>query len=228
MIVSQRKMDEFDAFKIYIAMKSHFQGEYDYVKYKGKQKVSNDAFQRRDDKKTFEELSRRFNKKELEEFLLAAFLDVTSGGSLALARNEFMWSGKLLDDETFDTHKEWKKRIQSLSYIFENDVKELLTKAVDLDLNFAKIFKSVHGEYPLIMKMESRGEISLETLIVFDKMFGFVDKVNINETTYWPLYKFKCQKYSAFLDINIDYYKDILKKIMVDDFNEEYGHLLQR
>ena len=64
MIVSQRKMDEFDAFKIYIAMKSHFQGEYDYVKYKGKQKVSNDAFQRRDDKKTFEELSRRFNKKE--------------------------------------------------------------------------------------------------------------------------------------------------------------------
>ena len=58
-------------------------------------------------------------------------------------------------------------------------------------------------------------------------MFGFVDKVNINETTYWPLYKFKCQKYSAFLDINIDYYKDILKKVMVDDFNEEYGHLLQ-
>ena len=36
MILSSRKMDDFEAFKIYVAMKSHFQGDYDYKYYKGK------------------------------------------------------------------------------------------------------------------------------------------------------------------------------------------------
>ena len=29
-IMSGKKIDELDAYKIYVAMKSHFQGEYDY------------------------------------------------------------------------------------------------------------------------------------------------------------------------------------------------------
>lgn len=225
-ILSQKKMDDFEAYKIYIAMKSHFQGEYDFVKYKGGISATKNSFHKRKDKKTFEELSRRFNSKDFKEFLLSTFLDVTESGNLALARNEFMWTGRLLDDETLDIYTKWKKRIQSLSYIFKNDCEKILLTASENDLKFDEIFKSIGGDYPLIMRMEKHGEIALETLIVFQKMFGFLQRVKINDSTYFPAYKTKCLNYADFLDINIDYYKDILKKVMVEDFYEEYGHQL--
>ena len=38
--MSGKKIDELDAYKIYVAMKSHFQGEYDYKKFKGKTRVN--------------------------------------------------------------------------------------------------------------------------------------------------------------------------------------------
>ena len=95
-------------------MKSHFQGDYDYKVYGGKTSVKIDSFEKRNDKLTFSELAKRFDKKGLEEFLLATFLNVTSSGNLALARNEFMWTGNLLDDDTYEAFTSWKKRVQSI------------------------------------------------------------------------------------------------------------------
>ena len=42
-IMSGKKIDELDAYKIYVAMKSHFQGEYDYKKFKGKTRVNRES-----------------------------------------------------------------------------------------------------------------------------------------------------------------------------------------
>ena len=67
--MSGKKIDELDAYKIYVAMKSHFQGEYDYKKFKGKTRVNRESFNKRKDQETFTELSRRFDKKRLEEYL---------------------------------------------------------------------------------------------------------------------------------------------------------------
>lgn len=227
-IMSSKKMDDFDAYATYIAMKSHFQGDYDYVKYKGKVAVKKDSFYRRKDKKTFEELARKFNKKELEQFLLAAFLNVTDSGNLALARNEFMWTGNLLDEDTLSAYSVWRKRVQSLSYIFKNDVDKILASAIENELSFDEILKSVNGEYPLIMQLERRGDISLETLIVFENIFKFLDKVKIKETTYWPMYKMKCKKYASFLTINNEHYMDILRNIMLDEYYDTFGKKLER
>ena len=113
MILSSRKMDDFEAFKIYVAMKSHFQGDYDYKQYKGKTSLKESAFHKRQDKSTFQELSRRFTKKELEEFLLATYLNLNS---------EYMWTGNLLDDETLESYKQWKRRVQSMSYNFKESI----------------------------------------------------------------------------------------------------------
>lgn len=227
-ILSQKKMDDFEAFKIYLAMKSHFQGDYSFVKYDGRVNTKKDAYLRRKDKTTFEELSRRFNKKTLKEFFLSVFLDVTENGNLALARNEFGWTGRLLEDDTLNQYTEWKKRVQSMSYNFKDDCHTILSKSAERELEFDQILKSVGGDYPFITKLERQGYIKLESLIVFDKMFGFLNRVKINDTTYWPMYKTKCLNYSEFLDINIDYYKDILREVMVDDFYEEYGCHLEK
>tara|TARA_B100000941_G_scaffold279551_1_gene245142 strand:- start:3256 stop:3948 length:693 start_codon:yes stop_codon:yes gene_type:complete len=227
-IMSGKKIDELDAYKIYVAMKSHFQGEYDYKKFNGKTRVNRDSFNKRKDQETFTELSRRFDKKSLEEYLLATFLNITTNGNLALARNEFMWTGNLLDEETFSAFKDWKKRVQSISYIFSEDTKKLLEATIFNELTFNESLKSINSEYPLIMQLENRGDISLETLIIYDKIFNFLERVKINDTVYWPLYKTKCKKYSTFLDININYYTKKIKEIMISDFYDDFGKDLER
>ena len=215
-ILSSRKMDDFEAFKVYVAMKSHFQGDYNYKKYSGKQNIRESAFHKRQDKSTFQELSRRFTKKELEEFLLATFLTSNS---------EYMWTGNLLDEETLNAYKEWKSRVQSMSYNFREDVHKIIDKAVEKDLRFDNIFKSVKGEYPFVMKMENLGEISLETFIILDKMFDILETQDkkVRDSIFYPMYKKKCQNYSDFLNINIEHYKQMFRQIIVEEYWDEYG-----
>lgn len=218
-ILSSRKMDDFEAFKVYVAMKSHFQGDYNYKKYSGKQNIRESAFHKRQDKSTFQELSRRFTKKELEEFLLATFLTSNS---------EYMWTGNLLDEETLNAYKEWKSRVQSMSYNFREDVHKIIDKAVEKDLRFDNIFKSVKGEYPFVMKMENLGEISLETFIILDKMFDILETQDkkVRDSIFYPMYKKKCQNYSDFLNINIEHYKQMFRQIIVEEYWDEYGYSL--
>ena len=212
-------MDDFEAFKVYVAMKSHFQGDYNYKKYSGKQNIRESAFHKRQDKSTFQELSRRFTKKELEEFLLATFL---------ASNSEYMWTGNLLDEETLNAYKEWKSRVQSMSYNFREDVHKIIDKAVEKDLRFDNIFKSIKGEYPFVMKMENLGEISLETFIILDKMFDILETQDkkVRDSIFYPMYKKKCQNYSDFLNINIEHYKQMFRQIIVEEYWDEYGYSL--
>ena len=226
--MSGKKIDDFEAFKIYLAMKSHFNSEYDFIKYKGKVSPKKETYYNRRDRRTFEELSRRFDKKSLEEFLLALFLNVTENGNLAISRNEFMWTGNLLDKESYDTYKNWKKRIQSIKYTFTNDCHVLFTRASEENIEFNSIFKSIDNDYPFIVFLEKRGELSLETLIIFEKIFTFIDKVKINDTTYWPIYTKKVKDYMSFLDIDVNYYVNVLRDILIDDYYEDYGQLIKK
>ena len=43
----------YDAYKIYIALKSHFNGDYDFVKYNGKTNVKVDSFLKKGDRPFF-------------------------------------------------------------------------------------------------------------------------------------------------------------------------------
>ena len=49
-------MDAFDAYKIYIALKSHFNSDYDFNKYHGKTSVTLDSFLKRSDRSFLVEL----------------------------------------------------------------------------------------------------------------------------------------------------------------------------
>ena len=55
--MSSRKIDDFEAFKIYLAMKHHFADKLDYKKY-GTTNTKKETYLNRKDKKTFEELSK--------------------------------------------------------------------------------------------------------------------------------------------------------------------------
>ena len=172
--MSSKKIDDFEAYRIFLAMKSHFNNDYDYVKYNGKISAKLESYSKRKDKYTFVQLSKKFGKKELEEFFLSLFLNVTDKGNLSISGTDNMWTGNLLDQESTDTYKNWKKRLQSLQYNFINDCETIFDRGIVEGLEFNQIFKSVNGDYPLIIRLEKMGEIYIETVVVFDMIFDFL------------------------------------------------------
>jgi hypothetical protein len=215
---------------MFIAMKNHFSTKndaYDYIKYRGRVSIPENTYLKRKDRSVFKDLSKKYTRKELENYFLSVFLSSNENGT-AIARGEFLNSSDLLSEETQDYYKLWKTRNQSLSYLFEEDFGRVLNLAVKNELKFDEIFRCIDGEYPLVMQMERRGLISIETLVILDKILDFLDRVRINDTIYWPIYKRKCKKYSGFLVINNKSYTKKVRKILLDDYYEEYGKSLEK
>jgi len=224
--MSSKKIDDFEAFKIFLAMKSHFNNEYNYVEYDGAFKAKRESYSKRKDRYTFVQLSKKFGKKELEEFFLSLFLNVTEKGNITVSGTDNMWTGNLLDKESNDTYKNWKKRLQSLQYNFINDCETIFDRGLEEDLEFNQIFKSVNGNYPLIIRLEKMGDICVETVVVFDMIFDFINNVRIADTTYWPVYKKKVKDYTPFLKVDVPRYVGVMKTLLIEDYYDNYGQYL--
>jgi hypothetical protein len=102
------------AYKTYLAIRNHFNTDYDYFKYNGKLKVSNDSFLKRRDKFFFAKLERNYRNNELIYFFVANFLD-----------NDSSWSGSLVGSESEKKYLEWRKRIESLKYNFKTECEKI-------------------------------------------------------------------------------------------------------
>ena len=131
--------------------------------------------------------------------------------------------GGLWNLESDQIYKDWKKRIQSMSYMFREDVEKLM-KDSNEDNQF---FLPVDGKEPLLSNYGIMHEIGIETYIILNKLFGFLDKHDHfykNEgggdkylNPEWKWFKRSVERYSLFLRIDCDKYKmemvDIFKKL---------------
>ena len=98
-----------DAYRCYLALKNHFtKDKYDYHKYHGKVRATNEAFYKRKDRFWFEKFARQKNDKEVEEFFVSNFIYSTDPGT--------MWIGEMIK-EGEGRYSEWKRKVQSLTYI---------------------------------------------------------------------------------------------------------------
>lgn len=195
-------MEAIDAYKIYVALKNHFTLDtYDYFKYNKKTNVSYDSFLKRKDKIFFAKLGNR-KKDYLENFLVANFIYQTN-----------MWIGELLSDECEDRYREWKKRQESLTYHFSNQINFVgeMNKH-----EFNELFHSIDGNHPKIIRMYFRREISLETLIILDSILKFMIKSDksINDPIYREVSKL-CKKYQPFLRFDEMKMKSALKQVLL-------------
>jgi hypothetical protein len=204
-------VDAFDAYKIYTAVKNHFAIEsYDYFKYNGKINASYDSFLKRKDKIFFAKLG---NRKEnyLENFLVANFL-----------HDPKIWVGELLSEESENRYKEWKKKQESLTYMFKNDVHFMKGWNSD-ELN--EWFEVKDGQHPNIIRMYLQREISLETLTILNSILRFTKKydLQVNDPIYKEVSKL-CKKYQPFLKFDKTKIKSILLSMVISQKNQEYVH----
>ena len=195
-------MMHFDAYRCYLSEKNHFNKEhYDYHKYRGKTRATDQAFYKRKDRFWFEKFARSKNDKEVEEFFVSNFIYSTDPAT--------MWIGEMIK-EGDGRYTEWKKKVQSLSYIFKEEAESVFEKKKVDD-----VFNCSKG-HPPILKSYLGGSTSLESMVIYDIILEYgkdFDK-RLNDPV-WETVSRKIKKYKPFLNINVPHYKKILKEVVI-------------
>ena len=182
----------YDAYTLYLGIKLHFYSEdYNFIRYNGKVKADINSFLKRKDKYHLGKLYKKY-KQNLQDFYIAN-LSVYD-----------LWAGDLLDNECDKRYKEWKKRQQKLSYMFETEVSDQVRK-----YKIDTLLKVSNGQHPRLLKAYLGKEISLETLCIMDEIIGFSDdwKRLIQEQIVYPEVHNKINKYKAFVTYPVQEYK---------------------
>ena len=195
-------MMPFDAYRCYLSLKNHFTKEhYDYIKYRGKTRATKQAFYKRKDRFWFEKFARQKSDKEVEEFFVSNFIYSTDP--------ETMWIGEMMK-EGEGRYTDWKKKVQSLSYNFREEIESLFDdKEVD------EVFDCSKG-HPPILKKYLGGDITLETMVICDIIFGYAKNFDKKlKDPVWETVSRKIRKYSPFLNIDVFRYKKILKEVVI-------------
>ena len=82
--------------------------------------------------------------------------------------------------------------------------------------NFDSLFEHEENRHPPIIKNFLKGEVSIETLIILDKILGYKSKFDKKMSDpVWSLISKRMSKYSSFLNIDVFRYKKILKEVIL-------------
>ena len=184
-------MTDYEAYQNYLAMKLHFGGEYDFHKYNGKVSATMESFDKRKDKYKFVRLSKKLSDPQILDYYLANFIRGKE------------WIGDF-DEKNWMNHK---KIVQSLQYFYENDLEKLLTSSHNFDI----LFKCDNGNHPKLIKAYLGKKITLETLVILEKVLQYreVFDKDITENFIWPKVSRLIGKYEPFMKVSTRKYRMI-------------------
>lgn len=196
------RLSAFDTYSLYLALKNHFtRDSYDFFKYRGKTNASPDSFMSRKDRFQFQRLSRKVSEAEMQDFIVA---NILAGKK---------WIGDFLDDDADDNYNKHLKIRQSLSYIFANELDDILSDA--------KSFKPRKDGYPTLFLSFLSGRITIETMVILNNMIDYISKWDrfYDDDPIWTKQSILIKKYAPFLE----YDKTKLKTVLKDKI-KEYEH----
>ena len=194
----------YDAYKCYLSLKNHFtKDSYDYHKYCGKSRATVQSFYKRKDRFWFEKVVRQKTDKEVVEFFVANFVSCSDPQSL--------WIGEIMKEgET--RYKEWQKKVQSLSYLFKEESQQIFSQH-----KFEEVF-DCSKSHPILLKMFLSGKISLETMVIYDRIFLYGNNFDKKlKDPVWESVSMKIKKYNPFLNIDVLKFRKILKEVVLED-----------
>ena len=180
-------MDEFGVYKMYIALKLHFTTDnYDITKRNGKVKASRQAFAKRTDLFSIKKISKTYSDEEIANFLVSNFV---SGDR---------WGG-MFDSEAGKTY---------------TDLDNLLDELDKDNLTFKDAFAITKSQHPYILKMFLRKSVSLETMVILEKIFPYLEYFDkeLEGDILWPDTSRLIKKYKPFLKFDKEKYNEIFRK----------------
>ena len=188
-------IDPFESYKLYNALKLHFETGYDAVKYNFKSNVTPQSFFKRKDKYFFAKLAKKYNGN-LRDFYISQFI------------NEQSYVGDMMDSEAESYYSTYKKIKESIHRVFSIDINNMS----DINADFDKFFLSENGQQPYIVQLWMQEEISLETVVILNSIFGFIqiEDSKVSDTIVWPDNKRMIEKYTPFVNFDVNKCKTML------------------
>ena len=190
-------MEPIDVYLMYCAMKAHFgKGDYDFVRFGGKSKVSRNSFWKRKDMSFFDKLSRKYKTSdEIKDYLVSNFVKENKG-----------WVGNFTDKN----YTQWKN--MNMIEMFEKDITPLLQ-------NFDEgrfMFAVPENSHPKLLKEYLGKRVSLETMIILDELMEYSLRWNVQlkDDLMWPSINLLMNNYKKFLTIDKDKCRIVLFKFV--------------
>jgi hypothetical protein len=184
----------FETFQLYLALQRHFTSNYDFHKYNGRVTASTDSYSKRPDLFAFEKLSKIIPEDERVDFLLSHFLDNPKEYIRNMSKSK---------------HELYKSVLKNLSKTYETDLQSLNNEGM------SECLKCVDNDIPLIHKKAISKSITIETVLILDSIFPFVDKHS--ETCkvpfVFPQHIEKLKKYRPFFNVKIEEKKELFREI---------------
>jgi hypothetical protein len=200
-------MNSFEAYKLFLSIKNHFGSfNYNFFMYRGRTTANTESFSIRHDKYFYENLSRRYNEKELLGFYVSC-----------LIKNPNVWVGDISQNKEYhENYLDWKRRKESLTYCFTEDVKKIVEEEPD----FNQLFVCKRGEHPKLFDLYNERTIELETLLGIDLVtdcFADWDK-KLEDDIIWKDAYHLAKQYRPFLTMESkkDRFRNILRKEFTD------------
>jgi hypothetical protein len=198
-------MNGYDVYCTYQAVKLHFtDSNYNFFTYGGRTRVSADTFNKRKDKYSFHKLARLYDETQIVPFLVANFV-----------HNDSQWSRDLIQESAKEVYTDWQRVTQSMSNIFIGDMKRMIGDREATEFN--SLFRVTDGEYPELLIKLMQKDVTYETIVILNNIFGFIPKWDkqISDTVIYPKMSLKIRKYGAFLTIDVAKYKQGLKTLLL-------------
>lgn len=197
-------MDGFTAFNIYLSLKLHFNSpDYDATKYGFKTRAKRSSYELRKEKFFFERIAYKYKTPE-------RVIDYFTANML----NGIKWVG----DANEETLNAYDKRLQSISYTFQQDMSAIRDQELTFD-QACGVDKS-KTKCPILDLLIS-SQITFESVAIVDLLVNFTKglKRHLNDPLgYYDPYIGRVQKYKLLLrakDISLDR----AKKIVIDTFS---------
>lgn len=195
-------MTEFEAYKMYLALRAHFQtDEYDVIKQRGRIRASQKGFVGSGKAFGFRRLTKIYKDAEICDFMVANF---TAGDR---------WGG-VFDSDASRQYQDWKRRVESLRYIFNQDLDTLVNMTMDENTD---LLKADAGKHPLILRAFLGHKISLETLVILDVILDYRQELDqrLSGLLMWPETSRLIRKYRPFLKFD----KAVFRQIYDEKFS---------
>lgn len=181
-------MSPIEAYKLYVALHSHFTSHYDYFRYNGKTRANADNFHKRHDRYFFEKLAKHPDPKGL---LISNLIEY-----------DIHWVGDLFTADAKANYQAWKVRNEALTYTFEEDFKKLED---DFNSNFI-------GDPPTVIHLYQKEQITPETLCMLMRLTGckkLWEKKLDELDPLWEDTKLLYEKYTPFIKYDLKTFKKL-------------------
>lgn len=202
----KRSIDGINAYKLYLTLKTHFQGRRDLIKYRWVPiNCSQQAFNKCNTRYFFERMSTKYTLGDLASIMIVNF-----------AANPDAWGGEIASADAVSFYRSASTRLERPTEMFKEDVTAMLHFGKTKGIKFKDLIYSTSGQ-PWIFKFLQQRVVHYETMLLLDCLFGFIDKYDDLKDHVWANgYAQRIKAYRALCRINREQAKACFTEIVQD------------